>query len=551
VLLVGTSGGFALAGPVQLPGAVQPGHDRPLPSAVAPPDFDFSIEEPHRSAVPRAVDEIRFTLNDIRIVGAISIPAERFRSLYADLIGKQVSMTNIFDIAAAIEKEYRDAGYLLIRAYVPPQHVKDGVFTIKVVEGFVASVSVEGGKKATRARIKSFFDPVLRDRPLRKATIERALLLVNDVPGIAGTGTLRPSASTPGASDVVVTLVQPTATGGLSANNRGSRFSGIWAVTGTAAYNSIFGADQLDATLTAAPHALEQYNGELRYRTAIGDDGLLGSVSLSGQHGSPGATLGPFDIRTDSWAAGGRLTYPLERSRIETLSLDGGITFQDAIVNVLGSKVSHDTWRVADLAATYTRTDLFAGVFTSTIDLAQGLPILGATPDHSPDLSLDGRTTFTKLDGLVHYTNTIANHVSYAISGAGQYSFEPLIEGEQTLFGGTQIGRGYDPGAITGDSGLGGSFELRYDTRLPQYWIESLQPYVFFDAASVWNRSRGASAGIPLGDYTLESTGGGLRFWFPYNIYLDLEGARTLRAVPGSDNDQRATKFLMDVAVTF
>jgi hypothetical protein len=57
--------------------------------------------------------------------------------------------------------------------------------------------------------------------------------------------------------------------------------------------------------------------------------------------------------------------------------------------------------------------------------------------------------------------------------------------------------------------------------------------------------------GPELGDYSIASTGAGLRFWFPYNIFLDLEGARTLNAVPGSDNGKQATKFLVDVAVTF
>ena len=46
-----------------------------------------------------------------------------------------ITLATIFDIADGIEKEYRAAGYLLVRAYVPPQHVNNGVFTIRVVEG--------------------------------------------------------------------------------------------------------------------------------------------------------------------------------------------------------------------------------------------------------------------------------------------------------------------------------------------------------------------------------------------------------------------------------
>src|SRR5262249_46095490 len=118
---------------VGLPGAVEPGRDRPMIMAPSQPNFDFSIEGPRRSPVPRAVDEIQFRLTDIQIQGATTISPERFRPLYQSLIGKDVSLSQILDVADAIEAEYRRAGYLLVRAFVPPQKVANGSFTINVV----------------------------------------------------------------------------------------------------------------------------------------------------------------------------------------------------------------------------------------------------------------------------------------------------------------------------------------------------------------------------------------------------------------------------------
>jgi hemolysin activation/secretion protein len=543
------------APPVNLPGAVQPGHDRPLPQPEAPiPNFDFSVEAPHRSPVPRAVDEIKFKLVDIRIEGTKTLPASQFRPLYQNLIGREISLANIFDVADGIEKAYRSAGYLLVRAYVPPQHVSDGIFTIQVVEGFVESTSVEGADPRTQSIVKGYLAPVLNERPLRLASVERALLMSNDVPGIAATGVLRPAPNVPGASDLVVTVTQPDISGSLSANNRGSHFSGIWTVTGTAQYNGILGGDELDASLTMAPHSLQQQiSGQMRYRTVLGDDGLIGSMIGAISHGAPSGSIGAAEIRTDSWAVGPRLTYPFIRTRDESLSIDGGFTVQSAKVKILGAPVSHDNWRVLDVGLTYSSSSLLSGSFSSTVDVAQGLPIFGASDNHSPNLSLFGRSVFTKVTGLARYTNTslLPSQFSFSITGTGQYAANPLITGEQILFGGTQIGRGYDPGAITGDSGIGGDFELRYDTRYTDWNIRGIEPYAFFDAAKVWNRNRPPAAGIPLDDYSVASTGVGVRFWLPYNIYVDLEAARTLDAVPGSDNGKRATKFLTDIAITF
>ena len=553
VLLAATAASADPAAPIYSapPRSVQPGHERPLPPQAPPPEFDFSIEAPQRAPVPRAVDEIHFQLKDIRIDGARTLPADSFRPLYQGLIGHDVTLSDILNVADGIEAEYKKQGYLLVRAYVPPQHVKDGIFTIKVVEGFVADTSVVGGRPTEQRQIQAYLEPLKNERPLRLATIERALLLSNDIPGVSATGVLRPAANTPGASELVVTIVQPRVINALSLDNRGSDFSGIWTVTGSSTINSIFGNDQLTSTIAASPHSLEQIAGQLQYQRLIGDSGLIGSLLLAASKGSPGSTLGTLDVRTDSWAVGPRLTYPLIRTREQTLLLDGGFTFQDAKIDILGAPISHDRWRVLDVGLSYTRTDPVGGLFSGVIDIAQGLPIFGATPNDSPEISQGGKTDFTKVTGNAHYVVPVVQPVSVAMAIQGQYSFNPLITGEQILYGGTQIGRGYDPGAITGDRGIGTSFEVRYDTHAPRLWADNVQPYAFFDAARTWFIKRPAVFGPALGDFSIASTGAGVRAWFPYNIYTDFEVASTLRAVPGSDNGKRATKFLMDVAITF
>ncbi|HEX2591422.1 MAG TPA: ShlB/FhaC/HecB family hemolysin secretion/activation protein [Rhizomicrobium sp.] len=544
------SADVASAAPV-IPGAAQPGRDRPLPEPPkAPEDYNFSIEAPHRSSVPRAVDEIHFELKDVKIVGSVTIPADRFRPLYADLIGKDVTLTNIYDVADGIERIYREAGYPLVRAYVPPQRVKDGIFTIKVVEGFVSTVSVEGVDGKTQDRIRSYLGDVSLERPLRLSSIERGLLLSNDLPGVSATGILRPAPDTPGASDLVISAAQPKFTGGLAADNRGSRFSGIWTITGDAEINSVFfGGDQIMGDVTLSPNSLEQIGGDLRYRTPIGSDGMMGSLIGRYTHGEPGSTLSAANVLTNSYAIGPRLSYPFIRSRAETLTLDGGFTVQDARVNVLGFGISHDKWRVFDADINYLKNDLGGGTFGATLDLAQGLDIFGATPDGSLDLSRKGATTsFTKLAGAARYTRPIVDNFSFALAVQGQFAFDRMITGEQIAFGGAQIGRGYDPGAITGDHGLGGSAELRYTTRISDSFVQTIQPFVFFDAAGTWYLDK-TVGGLP--DQVIESTGVGIRGWFSENITVGVEVDRTLRAVPGSDAGRKATKVLVDLAIRF
>ena len=538
---------MTFAQPLPLPGAIEPGRDRPAPEVRPQPDVDFSIENPHRSAVPRAVDEIHFLLTDIRVVGATTLPAESFRPLYEKLLGKDVTLADILDVADGIEDRYRKAGYPLTRAYVPPQRVDDGVFTINVVEGYVASVSVDGGDHGTGTRIKNYLQPVLAVKPLTLPSLERGLLMANDLPGVTVTGVLRPSPDTPGASDLVVSVDEPWITGGLTVDNRGSHFTGRWTFTGDYAINRLFDdGGQLGGTFATTTDPQERMIGQLRYRHPIGNDGMIVSMIGTVTRGEPGSFLSLFNTKTDSYAVGPRVSFPLIRTRAESLIIDAGFTVQDAKIKLLDIPFSHDKWRVLDIGASYSRYVL-GGNWVLSMDVAQGLPIFDATEDHSPLLSRSGAdTTFTKVTGMMRYTHTLGGPFSVALAAQGQYSFDPLIAGEQITFGGNQIGRGYEPGAVTGDHGLGGSAELRYSARLPQWSVEAVQPYVFFDAAQIWNID------VPSDlDYSIASTGGGIRFWFPYDIAAAVELARTLEDVPGSDNGHKTTKVLFNAAVRF
>ncbi|HET7085894.1 MAG TPA: ShlB/FhaC/HecB family hemolysin secretion/activation protein [Rhizomicrobium sp.] len=535
-----------------LPGAVQPGRDRPEPTPPSQPDFDFSIEAPHRSAVSTAADKVQFTLTDVQIVGATAIPAARLRALYAPLLGKTVTLSDILKIADDIEQIYRDQGYILVRAYVPPQRVHEGRFTINVAEGKIAQAVIQGGEPATRQQVKAYLDKSVGRTPLELERVERGLLLANDLPGVTAHGVLKPSDDVAGASDIVIDIDQPRFTGGLGVNNRGSRFSGFWTLTADAQINSLFGDDQLGAVFTTSPDASEQIAGQLDYRRAIGDDGLIGSLIGTVTRGQPGSTLTAFNVATDSWAVGPRLTYPIIRTRRVSLQVDGGFTAQDAKVGILGQNFSHDQWRVLDVSLSFLYANWLGGSWAASVGIAQGLPILGATPNHSLLLSRKGGLTdFTKLTALLHYNAPLGHDFSLMLSSQDQFSFAPLITGEQISYGGLGIGRGYDPGGITGDHGLSGSAELRYDRAFTDSVVQAVQPYVYFDAARAWYIQRGLAFDPTLHDQSMTSVGGGIRAALPHDILLGLEVARTLSAVAGSDVGKKATKAFLTAGIRF
>src|SRR5262249_95861 len=129
---------------------------------------------------------------------------------------------------------------------------------------------------------------------------------------------------------------------------------------------------------------------------------------------------------------------------------------QESTVDSLGgANDSHDKWRVLDVSGTYINNGFLAGVSSATLGVAQGLDILGASPSGAGRSRADGAADFTKFTTTLRRTQLIDGPFTAFAQLVGQYATKALFAGEEIAFGGNQIGRGYEPGAITGDSGVG------------------------------------------------------------------------------------------------
>lgn len=119
---------------------------------------------------------------------------------------------------------------------------------------------------------------------------------------------------------------------------------------------------------------------------------------------------------------------------------------------------------------------------------------------------------------------------------SGQWSGDPLLNSEEFAVGGLVIGRGYNYGELTGDSGVAGTVEFRLGWNPAGETLSFLQFYTFFDAASVSNHAPG---GRRTDD--LASAGGGIRVTARERTTLELELVKPLSRTPWSepDNDWR------------
>ena len=145
-------------------------------------------------------------MKEIVVKGSTVYSHNAFRRWQKRFIDKKVSLALIYRFAEKITAKYRNDGYLLSRAIVVPQNIKNGVVTIQIVEGYIGNLKIRGPVKGSKMFLKSYGKALLRSSPLKAKDLERYLLLIDDLPGVSVESVLVPSESEAGASDLILSL---------------------------------------------------------------------------------------------------------------------------------------------------------------------------------------------------------------------------------------------------------------------------------------------------------------------------------------------------------
>lgn len=102
-----------------------------------------------------------------------------------------VTLGQIESVAAKITNFYRERGFVLAKAYIPKQKVRDGIVTLTLLLGTLGEVQVNNNDLYSEKRLKSVFDDMLAE-PVTHQRVEEKLFLINDFPGVTVDGYFEP-----------------------------------------------------------------------------------------------------------------------------------------------------------------------------------------------------------------------------------------------------------------------------------------------------------------------------------------------------------------------
>ena len=487
-------------------------------------------------------------LRRVSVTGALTIPVDQLITAYQPYLGKKVSQADLVAIAAAISDLYRAAGFHLSRAIVPPQDIRDGHLRLQVIEGSITEVALKG-EDVERFGVRPLLDPVVAEQPSRLATLERQLLLINGRPGVRIADTaLEEIGVATGRFRLVVHLKTWRVYTSFGVDNLGSSTVGPWQTYATGAFNSyLLPGDALALNLSTTPgDPRELAFGRLSYDVPVGTDGMRIGASALYSEVRPGdfRRLYNDNTRTESYELHGSIV-PLQ-SQASTLTLIAAAGFSNVSESDVLGPFYNDHIRTVSLTSDYRLQDNFGGNNYFTLMWRQGLDILGASHKGDDFLSRDGASgNFSVIDFWFTRYQTLSDAWSVKMSGASQIASGPLFTSQQFYLGGAAFGRGYGSAEISGDNGVAGSLELRFDQKLSFQYLTGYQLYGFIDAGAAWNDGYSYTDGL-----SLTSAGGGVRFFLGGDLRADI-GVAVPLGYRAPDNSSRSARLLFSLSNSF
>lgn len=533
-----------------------------LPDRLPVPD-DSTIER-----APLTDSSIKVVVKGFRFSGITGMATDdELQELVKGAIGKEQTLADLQQLTRQITTYLRDKGFFLARAYLPRQDVTEGMVEIAVIGGRVdggATVRIAQPARIRPGVLQGMLDSGVKPgQALHSSQLERSLMLINDLPGVAAKGTLE-RGTVYGTTKVLLDVAEgPLLSGGLSADNFGNRYTGAWRGTGFFSVNDPFGiGDQLSLSMTGAE---KLYQGRAAYSAQLHPRGLKGTVSFSSLYYQLGSDLAALDAHGHADTIGASLSYPIIRSRAFSLWTSAAYEYRMLNDYSMGSLTRDRDIHSGTVDLSSSSLDRLGGGGLTSIRLAFSvgdLALGNQTNAQNDALTAQTAGIYTKLGYSVARLQRLIDNLALFGSASGQLALNKNLDSsEEFILGGPSGVRSYPTGEGSGDEGHSFTLELRYDTPLPKSY-GTLQLVGFGDAGTVtlhhkrWPND--VTTATAKNSYWLGGAGIGINYNYTSMLALRGTWAHTIgqndgRSLTGKDADNRSedNRFWLQATVWF
>ncbi len=317
-----------------------------------------------------------------QVEGATAYTDAALAPLLAGLAGPAVPIARIQAAREAILARYRRDGYVLTAVKVTLDRAQTLRFV--VTEGRIAEVKLDGDIGPAGVQVLRFLNHLTEKQPIDAASLERWLLLAQDVPGISLRAVLRPSTTEPGALTLVAVVSRAAFSGLATADNRAYSLTGPeqgLVVLDANSFTSL--GEKTEVSLYGAARATQLF-GQASSEFFVGGSGLKLRLYAGSGTADPSGELRAEGYHGVTTTAGVAALYPLIRARRQTLNLGAYFDILQSDIDAAGQLASQDNLRVLRAGADYALQDLWAGGDRTALNgislrVSRGLQGLGSS----------------------------------------------------------------------------------------------------------------------------------------------------------------------------
>ncbi len=479
------------------PNAPPPPTQEPLPplpdvQPTPPEDQETPVLTPEEEQPsPGESPAVEIPIRQVNVIGSTVLTATEIAKITAEVEGQTVSLDRLREVADQITQLYLERGYITSRAVLVDQVIEDGIVEIRVIEGTLAAIEVEGNNRVRESYIRSRVE-LGAGAPLNTAQLEDQLRLLRLDPLFQNIeASLR--AGDEIAQSILTVRVQEANPFGLNlgADNLSPPSVGSERLGGTVRYRNITGfGDEIAASYYWGTGDSQIY--DLSYRIPVNAmNGTLGFRVAPNQNGIIQEEFRALNIEGESQLYEVNFRQPWMRSPRQEFATSVGFTFQESQTFVDGEPFGFGSGPSADgitrtstfkIGADYLRRDV-QGAWSVRSLLNIGTGLFDATDNDDP--IPDGQ--FLSWISQVQRVQRLGASQLLIIQADLQLSPHSLLSSQQFVIGGGQSLRGYRQNVRSGDNGFRFSVEDRIVILRDTSGIPIFQFAPFLDAGTVWN----------------------------------------------------------------
>ena len=477
-----------------------------------------------------------------------------------------ITLGTIETVADRITQFYRERGFILAKAYIPRQEVRDGVVTLTLLLGTLGEVEVSNNELYDSDYLAAAFEDMLT-LPVTSSTVEENLYLINDYPGVLATGFFQPGAQVGDTRLNLDVRLEKEFEVNVRLDNHGSDQTGEYRLYTEGLWNNPLGnADQLQVAALLAANPSNTVYGLLRYSSRI----LSPRVNVSVGAASNDFVLGPgnsesinnLELEGKTQQADVSFTYRFKRSRAQNYF---GVLLLERIKSTIrlgalpgaGDVGLDDTIRNLSLIFRY---DILAEeskiLHQGDVKLTAGEFIEGAEIGQDEQYNILNANYSLLTFWNVPYFDASTRLIYRA---SLQYASSPLSSISQFTLAGPTKARGYPINQFSADNALYLAVDWVFDA--PDFFDLEIgrsnlrtiaRPFVFVDAS--WGEVLSLVDGVKDGTGQLVDVGLGIQFSYLDSIRGNLQLAFPVNEDFSSDDidvPDDSVKLVFDVQYSF